>query len=469
VLERARAWAVDRFGLRTLHRTFLERRVPRSPWYFGDGAALLTLLMFLVGTGVGMAFTYTPAPGEAYRSVRFITEEQSFGRFVRALHYWSAGAMVFMLVFHLLRQILMAGYKSPREGTWLVGVSLFFAVLLMSFTGYLLRWDERAIHAARVSLSMMQHVPWIGEELVLLAQGGEEPGSLLLSRVYATHAILLPGILLGLVAWHLYLVGLHGTTSGIERRVEVHGAEHQRELYAAETRTQRHGEDFWPETMARSGGLGMGIVGIVFLAAWLRGPAALDPEANLVEPAFPVEEWWFWWYSALIALLPPWLAPTFVWAFPLAVLVALVALPLVDRTPRRGFRARPLAASLVAFTATALVALSAARVRSPWTGWPSGPPPVPEGVELTPGAEQGRQLFAGFGCTSCHPVAGVGQRVAVDIARPRRRLSREEYRAFVLEPPPDIPMPAYAGRIDEARMELLLDFLHAAQAFPYKD
>jgi quinol-cytochrome oxidoreductase complex cytochrome b subunit len=85
--------------------------------------------------------------------------------------------MVFMLFFHLFRQILLGGYKPPREATWLIGVVMFFAVIAMSFTGYVLRWDERGIYALRVALHMFHNVPLIGDYLVIFVQGGSEPGA----------------------------------------------------------------------------------------------------------------------------------------------------------------------------------------------------------------------------------------------------------------------------------------------------
>jgi mono/diheme cytochrome c family protein len=93
-------------------------------------------------------------------------------------------------------------------------------------------------------------------------------------------------------------------------------------------------------------------------------------------------------------------------------------------------------------------------------------PPVPEGVALSQQAEEGRLLFARYGCNSCHSISGHGREVAVDLAHVDATLSRQEYRAYILNPPEGIAMPAYEGRITEQELEALLDFVHAAQAFP---
>jgi len=465
--RRVGQWAVDRFGLDTIFRTTLDRRVPKSPWYYGDGATLTMLLSILVVTGAVMVLTYSPTPDTAYSSVAYITERQTLGWFIRALHYWSAGLMVVMLFFHLFRQILVAGYKFPREATWIFGALLFHAVIAMSFTGYLLRWDERSIHAVRVMLHMFNRVPLIGEDLTVFVQGGEEPGALLLTRIYAVHVVILPLVIAAMTGYHLYLVIHHGVTSNSEKEQTVHTSEKQRKLYKAESASEEGGEDFFPETMAKSGAMSFVVFVIVLALVFLAGPAPLYDEANLVQRSFPAEEWWFWWYSSLIALLPPWLAPSFVVLFPLLLLLAMLALPFIDRGPKRGMQRRPLAVAFVMLSVIALVGLSALRLRSPWTGWPSGEaPPVPEGVTLSAEAEEGRLLFAAYGCNSCHAVGGVGRSVAVDLARVPPKLSRQEYRAYILRPPTGIAMPAYEGRISEDEMEQLLDYVHAAQAFP---
>lgn len=464
-----REWISDRFGLEPVKKNALDRRVAKGKWYYGDGAALTLLLGVLIATGSVMTLTYSPSPETAYQSVKYITEEQAMGWFIRALHYWSAGMMVVMLVWHVLRQVLVAGYKSPREGTWLLGVGLFFAVLVMSQTGYILRWDERALYALRVALHIFSRIPWIGESLVIFVQGDIEPGARTLTRIYAVHVIFVPLMILGLVGWHLYLVMIHGVTSRRERSEPVATAAEQRRLYQEQKESEEDGETFFPETVVKSGAMAVVVFGIVLALALIAGPASLMPEANQVERSFPAEEWWWWWYSALIALLPRSVAPWFVVVFPVVIFLAMVLLPFLDRSPLRGMRRRPLAIGFVVLVATGLFGLSGLRLRSPWTGWPEeNPIPVPAGVEIADGAEMGRQLFARHGCTSCHSVGNEGRRVAVDLARldEHGALSRKELRNFILQPPEGVAMPAYEGRLTEEEVERLVEYVLVAQTFP---
>ncbi|MEX0717843.1 MAG: cytochrome b N-terminal domain-containing protein [Planctomycetaceae bacterium] len=462
-----RAWLADRFAWKPFRDGFLYRRVPRAPWYTGDGATLLSLLGVQVVTGGLMALTYSPTPDTAYDSVTHITEEQILGWFVRGLHYWAAGLMVIVLFYHLFRQVLLGGYKAPREGTWLIGVLLFYCVLFMAFVGYLLRWDERAVYGIRVMLHMISRVPWIGESLVLVAQGGPELGPRTLTQMYALHVFLVPLAIFVLAGIHLYLVVQRGTITKSERRQPVRTAEEQERLYQAEAHSPHDGETFFPWTALKSGAFSSVVLTIAVGLTIALGPPALQREANLVEDAFPAEEWWFWWYSGLIALLPPQVAPWFVVLFPIAVFAGLIALPFLDRGPARGVKHRPIWTGVVVLTVIAMLALTDYRRRSPFTGWPDpNPPEVPEGEELTPLAAEGRVLFATYGCTSCHAIAGQGRFVGTDFSTLREEpRTRDEMRSYILKPPEGIAMPAYEDRLTDEELERLVDFCHVAQSF----
>jgi ubiquinol-cytochrome c reductase cytochrome b subunit len=456
----------DRFAWGLIKENALDRRVAKAPWYYGDGATLLLLLGVLVVTGMTMTLTYSPHPDSAYQSVEYITGEQTLGWFIRAMHYWAAGFMVIMLVWHVLRLLLVGGHKFPREGTWLIGVVLFWAVIVMSFTGYVLRWDQRAIHALDVSLHIFSRVPLLGEWLVYFVQGDSQTGAIALTRIYAVHVVFVPALLLLGVAWHLYLVIVHGITSKEERRKLVRTAEEQKELYQQQANSDELGETFYPETAVHSGAFAMVVFGIVLALTIFAGPAPLMSEADRVTTSFPAEEWWWWWLSSLIALLPSWIAPWFVVVFPVLLLVAMVALPLIDRGPKRGMRRRPLVVAFVVVVVLTLIGLSGLRLRSPWTGWPlDQPPPVPAGLEISSAAEYGRQLFNERGCNSCHAVAGHGRQVAVDLATLSPPRSREELLRYIANPPEGVAMPAYQRRATELELEALAEFVLVAQTF----
>src|SRR5690606_394968 len=205
---------------------------------------------------------------------------QFLGSFVRALHYWSGGLMVAVVVWHLLRQILVGGYKAPREGTWLVGVALFFLVWIMSLTGYVLRWDQVGLGGLRVALTLFSRVPLIGDGLVRFVRGGPEIGAATLSRIFSAHVVIIPLAILGLVAHHLYLVIYHGTTAPTEREgVPIDDAEEQQDVYEADAHTSEKGEHFFPGTMASSGAFAMVVLALALGLALFLGPPDLQEPA----------------------------------------------------------------------------------------------------------------------------------------------------------------------------------------------
>ncbi len=468
MLSKMLRWVVDRFGLGPIWDNVLDRQVPKDPWYHGDGMALLVLLTMLVVTGIVLALGYCPAIDEAYQSVEYITHAQTLGWFVRGLHYWSAGLMVVMLFLHFCRQVLLGGYKAPREATWLVGVFLLFIVLTTSLLGYVLRWDERGYYGLRVVLSAFQNVPYVGDRMVLLAQGGPEITSLTLTRVFATHVVLVPLLLLLLVGYHVYLVILHGTTTMGERKEPIDTVEEQRELYHEQAEHPVKGEVFFPTAVIKISPWSLIVVTLAVGLTLAVGPPELMQPANETAATTASEEWWFAWYSALIALLPPAVAPTFQWLFPVALFVLLILLPFVDRSPHRGWRKRPLATTLVIVLILAILGLSWLRHRSPWTGWPAAEAPsVPRGVILAADAEQGRLLFPKYGCSSCHAVAGLGRsQVGPDLARMDHMYSQAELREYVLHPPAGVAMPSYAGHLEGNDLERVVAFVLVAQTFP---
>lgn len=467
MISKSLRWIVDRFGLYPIWDHVLDRNVPKDPWYHGDGMALVNLLAILVITGIVLAMGYCPAVDEAYQSVDYITHRQLFGWFVRGLHYWSAGLMVVMLFLHLCRQLLNGGYKSPREATWLIGVALLFIVLTTSLLGYILRWDQRGFYGLKVALAAFQQVPLIGEQLVLAVQGGPEIGSLTLSRIFTMHVILLPLLLMMFVGYHLYLVILHGTTTLAERKEPIETVQEQRELYHAQAEHPVRGEVFFPTAVTKIAPWSLISISLAIGLTLVVGPRPLlDPAGSPIAGGLK-EEWWFSWYSALVALLPQAVASKFQWLFPIVVFLVLALLPFIDRSPLRGWRNRPIATFIVVTMSLAILGLSWLRYQSSWTGRPEAEAPdVPQGIVLAAEAERGRLLFRRHGCTSCHSVAGSGTaRIGSDLARMEKLYSQEELRQYVRNPPVGVAMPSYETRLPDEDLERIVAFVLVAQTF----
>jgi menaquinol-cytochrome c reductase cytochrome b subunit len=208
-------WVDERTSLSGAVRWALFRKVPRGTnWFYTLGSATLFAFLSQAVTGVFLAMYYRPdASGGAYESIRHVTNEVFLGQFVRGMHKWGSSVMVILVFVHMGRVFFFGAYKYPRELNWLIGVVLLVLTLLMAFTGYLLPFDQRAYWATIVGLNINGTGPLIGPYLSDFLRGGPEFGATTLSRFYAIHMLLVPGLLIVLIGAHLYLVAKLGTTA----------------------------------------------------------------------------------------------------------------------------------------------------------------------------------------------------------------------------------------------------------------
>jgi len=174
----------------------------RYSWYLG--VASLTLFASLVVSGVYLMFFYVPSPTTAYGDIQVLQTQVGFGQLMRNIHRWSAHLMVIAVVAHMSRVFYRGAYKSPREFNWVIGVVLLLLTLLLSFTGYLLPWDQLAYWAITVGTSMAGFVPLIGDEISRLLLGGPQVSSATLLRFYVLHVAVLPAIAVLIIAVHLW-------------------------------------------------------------------------------------------------------------------------------------------------------------------------------------------------------------------------------------------------------------------------
>jgi quinol-cytochrome oxidoreductase complex cytochrome b subunit len=156
---------------------------------------------------------YDPSVTHAYESARYITNEVFLGEFVRGMHKWGSTVMVVLVFLHMARTFFFGAYKYPRELNWLIGVVLLILTMVMSFTGYLLPFDQRSYWATVVGVNINGTGPIAGPFLSDFLRGGAEFGATTLSRFYAIHMLLLPGAMAALIGAHLYLVARLGTTA----------------------------------------------------------------------------------------------------------------------------------------------------------------------------------------------------------------------------------------------------------------
>jgi ubiquinol-cytochrome c reductase cytochrome b subunit len=292
-------------------------------WSLG-GLTAVSFVILLV-TGVYLAQFYNPIPEVANQSIRELMTDVWLGAFTRDLHYWAAQAMYVLAALHLLRVIFHGSYKRPREGNWLVGVSMFALVIAGLFTGTVLKWDQEGFEALAHNTGVAQLLGglgfWFTPELA-----DNVP---ILLRLYAAHVVIVPGLIVVLFILHALLIKRHGISS-----------------HPMIDSTARERDEPFTSHLQRVGAFGLGLFGVLGLLAVLW-PQPIGPT--------PIE--------GIEVTKPPW---EFLWMFTLenwfhlqailwggTVLFALlILLPFVDRSPYRSWRRRP-----VVIPATVLVVL----------------------------------------------------------------------------------------------------------------
>jgi len=186
----------------------------------------ITFFLFIVEviTGIFLMFYYRPVTEYAYLDIKYLKFDVPFGLILRNVHRWAAHLMVFTVMLHMLRVFLTGSYKSPREFNWVIGVILLVTTLLLSFTGYLLPWDQLAYWAITVGTNMVRATPFIGHEgpfalvdkyhdIRFLLLGGAEIGPNALLRFYVLHIMVLPVIGVIFIAVHFWRIRKDGGIS----------------------------------------------------------------------------------------------------------------------------------------------------------------------------------------------------------------------------------------------------------------
>ena len=193
-----------------LHPPTIPAEQARWRYTLGAGGIAIFLVLVLILTGILEMFYYIPTPAEAALSVQIISYSVPFGALVRNLHYWAGQLLLVFSGLHLLRVVLTGAYARPRRFNYLLGLALFVLIILLDFTGYILRWDQGIQWALVVGTNLVKSIPWVGDSLYQMLVGGSQPGAAALIRFYTWHIfglMLLAGIL---TVWHAFRVRRDG-------------------------------------------------------------------------------------------------------------------------------------------------------------------------------------------------------------------------------------------------------------------
>jgi quinol-cytochrome oxidoreductase complex cytochrome b subunit len=348
--DRERSEVMTESLLLHLHSAKVSARTLRFRTTLGLGWVALVLFGILTITGMLLMIYYVPHPPEAYRSIKDLENAVTFGRFLRNLHRWSAHAMVLVVFLHMCRVFYTGSYKKPREFNWCVGVVLLLLTLGLSFTGYLLPWDQLSFWAITVGTTIASYIPYLGDKMLYLLRGGNVIGEATVIRFYVLHCAVLPALTVSLIAFHLWRLRKDGglaapdsdpATAAAQRVESTAGA------FPATTKTwglmalakgrmppaSREPKDAvftWPGLLYREILLTLVVVDIL-CAVSLVFNAPLEEIADATVTPNPAKAPWYFLglqelvhYSALFGGV---IAPTL-------FVLALLAIPYVDTNPK---------------------------------------------------------------------------------------------------------------------------------------
>jgi quinol-cytochrome oxidoreductase complex cytochrome b subunit len=211
---RNRSYVVMNNVLYHLHPVKVKRHGVKLSYTLCLGGLSFFLFILLTITGIFLMFYYTPSAETAYADIEALSTNVAFGSLVRNMHRWGAHLMVLSVFLHMSRVFYHGAYKPPREFNWVVGVVLLFLTLLLSFSGYLLPWDQLALWAVTVGTNMAGFVPVVGNEVKFALLAGVEVSGATLLRFYVLHVLAFPFILVIFLAVHFWRVRKDGGISG---------------------------------------------------------------------------------------------------------------------------------------------------------------------------------------------------------------------------------------------------------------
>jgi ubiquinol-cytochrome c reductase cytochrome b subunit len=312
-------WLDHRTGCKQfLHEALYEKVPGGARWRYVWGSTLTFALVVQFITGIFLWLAYSPSSQTAWASVYYIQHEMVGGWLLRGIHHFTAQAMNILLVLHLMQVVVDGAYKAPREVNFWFGFFLLLLVLGLSLTGYLLPWDQKGYWATKVATNIMAITPFIGPALQKLVIGGPDYGHHTLTRFFALHAGVLPGLIMVLLVAHVYLFRRHGLT----------------------VKEPRKGPDtyFWPDQVLKDAVACLAVIAAVLFLVLRPRLMGMEGGAHLGPPADPSEnfsaarpEWYFLFLFQLLKYFP---GGSEIWGaivIPSLVMLVLLLMPFFGR------------------------------------------------------------------------------------------------------------------------------------------
>jgi len=412
-------WVNDRFSIEEMFNSAFDEKIPGgSSFFFTLGSATLFVFALQVITGVWQLFYYVPTVDHAYDSLSYLRIFVPYGWLIQGIHYWGANLMAVLIALHIIRVFIWGAYKKPRELTWLIGIVLLLLTVGLIFTGAALPWDERGYWAAEVGTSIAGTVPFIGHFLVTFLRGGITMSQLTLSRFFAFHVAILPGITFLLVAFHLMAFRQFGSVGPWKesKRTKI--------------------ENFWPGQVAKdlmvSGLILLLLIGLsAYVPAPFTGPADPSDAAFLPKP-----EWNFLFLYQLLKSFVGSAELIGTVGIPSLILILFILAPFIDRkksfnpAKRLGMMIGGFILVVFIFTFTLLGYFSkppGTNSKSPAKQALAASKKKRKTIKLSAVAIRGKRIFETSGCTACHTISGVGGKIGPDLTNEYGRKRSEKW------------------------------------------
>src|SRR5271170_7161658 len=474
VIKNLAEWFDLRLKLGQTIKETMAHPVPRrtASWAYVFGSASLTVMMLQFITGICLAFVYIPSADQAWTSLQVLNHQQAFGWFIRALHGWGSNFMVAIVLIHMVQVFLFGAYKFPRELTWVVGVFLLLVTLGMAFTGQVLRFDQDAYWGLGIGASIASRVPFAGPAIVKLMLGGPIIAGATLSRFFALHVFVIPGMLIGFVCLHVLMVLKLGINEW-----PMPGRLVRRSTYLSEYHelTKKDGEPFVPYAIWKDMFFAAFILLAVAACALYFGPFGPTgrPDPTIIQTV-PKPDSFFPWLYALLSLLPPSMETPALLIGPVVAIAGLLLLPFLSGEGEKSWRRRPIAVLTVLLIAVTLGTFTQLAGHAPWSpqmnAWSGAPVPDKFLHGSTALQRQGALVFQGKQCRNCHSLGESGGKRGPALDSVAVRLTQDQLIRQVIQGGGN--MPAYGKNLSPAETTALVAFLetlHPRTQAPARD
>jgi len=454
-------WFDQRLQIARAVRETATHEVPRksASWWYVFGSAAFTVFALQIFTGIMLAIIYVPSAAQAWNSLEYLNTHITLGWLLRAVHGWGSNFMVALVLIHMAQVFLFGAYKFPRELTWIVGVFLLLMTLGMAFTGQVLRFDQDAYWGLGIGVAIVGRVPLIGGSLVHLLLGGPIIAGDTLSRFFALHVFVIPGLLIGFVCLHLLMVLKLGINEWPMPGRIVRRSTYLREYHE---NTQKDGVPFVPDAVWKDMFFAAAIIVSVMACAAYFGPFGPRgyPDPTIIQTV-PKPDFFFLWIYAMLALLPPEMETPILLIAPVVVLGFLILLPFLSGEGEKSWKRRPIAVVTVLLTAVALGTFTKLATYSPWSpvmdGWSGDPVPVEYLNGRSPLERQGALVFQVKQCRNCHSIGGSGGKRGPTLDAVATRFTPDQLVRQVIQGGGN--MPAYGKNLNPAEVTALVSFL----------